>query len=33
VDRFEVVVVVLIQTSKLSKPLTAKCLAGINRFG
>jgi hypothetical protein len=33
VDRFEIVVVVLIQTSKVSTPLTAKSLAGINRFG
>jgi hypothetical protein len=29
----EIVVVVLIQTSKVSTPLTAKCLAGISRFG
>jgi hypothetical protein len=33
VGRFETVVVVLIQTTKVSTPLTAKCLAGISRFG
>jgi hypothetical protein len=33
VDRFEVVVVVLIQTTEASTTLMAKSLAGINRAG
>jgi hypothetical protein len=33
VDRFEIVVVVLIQTIKVSTPLMAQSLAGISRFG
>jgi hypothetical protein len=33
VDRFEIVVAVLIQTRKASTTLMAQSLAGINRFG
>jgi hypothetical protein len=33
VDRFRIVVVVLIQTSKASTTWMAQSLAGINRFG
>jgi hypothetical protein len=33
VDRFEIVVVVLIQTTKASTTLMAPSLAGISRFG